>query len=254
MNTLTAFERDGTLVVDSRLVAERLNIQHKNFLGTIDKVYQKMAENPRMQAPAFETRLANRPQGGTYQERWAWLTEPQANFLMTLSRNTEEVIDCKMELALAFDQAKKMVERSRSNQQGQPYWYKRLMLYRAKTKIPVGWFSIFEEIIRLVGEIESHGYVLQDGQIPDISVGKCWANYLRGDLINPNDIAMDYKHYYPGWAHSVNANIYPDEYLPMFRKWLEETYKPNKMIAYFKKTSPEALPSICKLLGLPEGK
>jgi hypothetical protein len=40
----------------------------------------------------------------------------------------------------------------------------------------------------------------------------------------------------------------------MFRKWLEETYKPSKMLAYFKKSSPDALPSICKLLGLPEGK
>ena len=34
---ITAFNRDGEIVVDSRLIAERLGIDHSNFLETIEK-------------------------------------------------------------------------------------------------------------------------------------------------------------------------------------------------------------------------
>ena len=98
MSNLTAINRDGVLVVDSRLIAEELNIRHKNFLATIDKYNPKMASSPKLGPAAFETRLVKRPQGGTYEERWSWLTEPQATFVMTLSRNTEQVINCKLAL------------------------------------------------------------------------------------------------------------------------------------------------------------
>jgi hypothetical protein len=144
---------------------------------------------------------------------------------------------------------------SKSEPQGQPYWYRRLIMYREKTRIPVGYFSVFEEIISLIGDLEAQGYVIPAGCVPDASVGKCWATYLRKvEKINPKDVALKYKHYYPDWAHSVKAFIYPLEFLPKFRIWMEETYKPIKMVAYFQKKDPTAMPSVCKLLGLPEGK
>lgn len=138
---------------------------------------------------------------------------------------------------------------------GRPHWYRRLGLFRSKTKIPVGWWCIFEEIMSTVADLEELGYIPPEGIIPDVSVGKCWCNYLRDELkLNPKDIGQKYKHYYPDWAHPVSPYIYPLEYLPTFRMWFEETYKPTKMVGYFKKADPVALPSICKLLGLPEGK
>ena len=111
MSLLTVSDRgDGVIVVDSRLIAAQLGIQHKNFLGTIEKYNPKMASNPEMGPAAFETRLVKRLQGGTYEERWAWLTELQATFVMTLSRNTEQVVNCKLALAIAFEKAKQIIK------------------------------------------------------------------------------------------------------------------------------------------------
>lgn len=59
-------------------------------------------------------------------------------------------------------------------------WFDRLKLYRRNTKIPTGWFSIFEEMCSsLMADFEDAGYSLPMGSVPDISVGKCFCNHLR---------------------------------------------------------------------------
>lgn len=144
---------------------------------------------------------------------------------------------------------------TQTNPVGQPFWYRRLMLYREKTKVPVGYFSVFEEIISLIGDLEAQGYVVPTGCIPDISVGKCWAFHLQKvEKLSAKNVGKKYKHYYPDWTYPIEAFIYPLELLPKFRVWMEEMYKPLKMMEYFRKKDPSALPSVCKLLGLPEGK
>ncbi len=110
MSLLTVRDRgDGVLMVDSRLIATELGIQHKNFLGTIEKYNSSMVSNPEMGAVAFETREFQTKQGNVSLERWAWLTELQATFIMTLSRNTEQVVNCKLALAVAFEKAKQLI-------------------------------------------------------------------------------------------------------------------------------------------------
>lgn len=104
MSNVTVIERNGVLVVDSRLIAERLAIAHKNLLATVDK-YKQRAERT-FGKIAFETRKSERGKP----ERFAWLTEEQATFLMTLSRNTDEVVQCKLELVEAFCKAKRALE------------------------------------------------------------------------------------------------------------------------------------------------
>jgi len=110
MSNLTVTERSGVLVVDSRLIAPSLGIQHKNFLATVEKYNSKMASHPDLGAVAFETREFKTKQGNTSTETWAWLTEPQATFTMTLSRNTEQVVNCKLALSIAFDKAKRVIQ------------------------------------------------------------------------------------------------------------------------------------------------
>jgi hypothetical protein len=132
-----------------------------------------------------------------------------------------------------------------------PYWYQRLVLFLAQNKVPAGYFSIFQETIALVGDLETAGYVLPDNAIPDISIGKCWANHLRAEKINPSDVAINYPHQYPGWAHPVDANAYPEEMLPKFRKWFRETYKPVKLPAYLAGKDSNALPALSKMLDIP---
>ncbi|WP_052056031.1 Rha family transcriptional regulator [Myxosarcina sp. GI1] len=108
MSNLLVQNKNHILVIDSRLIAESLEIKHKNFLATIDK-YQDRIESF-FGAIAFETREFKTKQGNRSSERCAWLTEDQATFLMTLSRNSERVVQCKLELVKAFSQAKQIIK------------------------------------------------------------------------------------------------------------------------------------------------
>lgn len=104
MSDLTVKEHNDKLVVDSRLIAESLGIKHKNFLATIEK-YRSQIESS-FGIIAFETRKSLRGKP----EKFVHLTEEQATFLMTLSRNTEKVVRCKLELVKAFTKAKKLIK------------------------------------------------------------------------------------------------------------------------------------------------
>ncbi|MEH2029824.1 MAG: Rha family transcriptional regulator [Nostoc sp.] len=104
MSKLNVIDREGLLVVDSRLIAEELGIQHKNFLASLDKYIEEIEED--WGTVAFETREFKTSQGNTSTERVAFLTEPQATLLMTYSRNTEQVRRCKRQLVKAFTKAK----------------------------------------------------------------------------------------------------------------------------------------------------
>jgi anti-repressor protein len=108
MSNLTVTERDGVLVIDSRLIAERLAIKHKNFLATIEKYLSQIESS--FGAVAFQTREFKTRQGNTSIERFAFLSEDQATFLMTLSRNTEQVVECKLALVQAFSKAKQVIK------------------------------------------------------------------------------------------------------------------------------------------------
>jgi phage regulator Rha-like protein len=101
------------LVVDSRLIALDLDIQHKNFAETIRK--HKTVTEQRFGTLTFETASSKMPDGriNPNPEKFYWLTEAQASFLMTLSRNTDRVIECKANLVQAFMEAQsKLVSQS----------------------------------------------------------------------------------------------------------------------------------------------
>ena len=107
MTNLTVTERDGVLVVNSRLIAQRLGIEHHTLLKTIDKYLVRLeAKSP----VRFEVDVVKRPQGGGSPTRYALLDERQATLLMTYSRNTEQVLDCKDALVDAFEKAKRVIK------------------------------------------------------------------------------------------------------------------------------------------------
>jgi phage regulator Rha-like protein len=108
MSNLSVQDQNGILVVDSRLIAERLAIKHKNFLATIEKYLSQIESS--FGAVAFQTREFKTRQGNTSIERFAFLSEDQATFLMTLSRNTEQVVECKLALVQAFSKAKQVIK------------------------------------------------------------------------------------------------------------------------------------------------
>lgn len=139
-----------------------------------------------------------------------------------------------------------------------PYWYQRLTLFTARTRIPDGWWSVFEELAKLMRELEGLGYVLPDispstGRLiaPDISIGKMFCTHMRGQGLDIDREIRKYKHYYPD-GREVDANIYPDKWLETFRTWFNSCWKRERLLDYLGSRDPEALSSISRLLGLPE--
>ena len=110
MSNLNVTTQNNTLVVYSRLIAEDLGIQHKNLLQTITK-YQNVIEQSFGVIAFAASKPPEGSQGGR-PENIAYLTEDQATLLMSFSRNTEQVINCKVNLVKAFSQAKSKIPQS----------------------------------------------------------------------------------------------------------------------------------------------
>ncbi len=114
MSSLSVQEKDSVLVVDSRLIAQELGIKHKSFMETIRK-HEKQTEQA-FGILRFETAEII---GKGQPEKFVYLTEEQSIFMMTLSRNTERVVECKIQLVKAFSEAKKLLEKAKSTQTNQ---------------------------------------------------------------------------------------------------------------------------------------
>ncbi len=108
MSNLSVMERDSVLVVDSRLIAQDLGIAHKNLLETLDNYLSRI--EVAFGVVRFETEKPLKGSRGGRPERVAYLTEEQATLLMTFSRNTSRVVDCKVALVQAFSQAKQVLK------------------------------------------------------------------------------------------------------------------------------------------------
>lgn len=108
MSNLSVIERDSVLVVDSRLIAQDLGIAHKNLLETLDNYLSRI--EAAFGVVRFETEKPLKGSKGGRPERVAYLTEEQATLLMTFSRNTTRVVECKVALVQAFSQAKQVLK------------------------------------------------------------------------------------------------------------------------------------------------
>lgn len=104
---LNIITKNETLVVDSRLIAQELGIEHRALMQTIKKYLDRLE---RKSPVTFEMEVVKRPQGGTYEVTYCYLNESQANLLMTFSRNTEQVLDCKEKLVYSFEKAKEVIK------------------------------------------------------------------------------------------------------------------------------------------------
>lgn len=113
MSNLTVSERDSVLVVDSRLIAPRLGIEHRSFVKTIDRYREQItsvSDKPEDQVLRFEISKPPDNSKGGRPERFVYLTDAQASFVMTLSRNTPQVVEFKRQLVRAFEKAKQVIK------------------------------------------------------------------------------------------------------------------------------------------------
>lgn len=105
MELLQVKEIDGTLRIDSRLVAQEVGIEHRALLKLIDTHLEDIESG--FSRIAFEVDFDFKEVSGIERRLCCHLTEDQAMFVVTLSRNTKESIACKAKLVKSFSEARK---------------------------------------------------------------------------------------------------------------------------------------------------
>lgn len=109
MSQITIKTIQQELRVDSRVIAKKLGVDHKATIQLIDR-YREQVE--RFGPLPFKMRVVKRPQGGGTNARYALLNRSQAELLLSLSRNTPEAVELKVQLIIAFDKAREALEAS----------------------------------------------------------------------------------------------------------------------------------------------
>ena len=110
MSNLSINEINGVLLVDSRLLAQELGIQHRSFYQKLILKYQQEIEED-WGVLRFELAKLSKGSKGGRPESYALLTEQQSYLLLTYSKNTVQARQCKRNLVKAFDEAKKLIQK-----------------------------------------------------------------------------------------------------------------------------------------------
>jgi phage antirepressor YoqD-like protein len=103
---LVLIPNDGVPVVDSRVVAEKCGVEQKSFrqlIGDYQATIEQAFGRVRFENDTLQTN------GGPQKTTFSLLTEDQATFIITLTRNTAQVIAFKASLVKAFAEAKRQL-------------------------------------------------------------------------------------------------------------------------------------------------
>ena len=181
MSNLTVTERDSVLVVDSRLIAQDLGIAHKSLLETLDNYLHRIAA---FGVVRFETEKPLKGSKGGRPERVAYLTEDQSTLLMSFSRNTPRVVDCKVALVQAFSQAKQVIKQVIPAQAQ--------AIERMKLEL---------ELIRAKQHYQDSGYAIQ------LSTSAAMLRWLRGEAAPPKEIEYKDRFLDSATGREINSAI-----------------------------------------------
>lgn len=195
------FGGDGELVIDSRVIATELGIEHPSFMRTVNENQEEIEEA--FGAIKFDTELAvgrGRPQ------RFAYLNEGQATVLMTFSQNTSQVKQLKIKLVQAFQYAKEILEKQNTPSLNN-YTLERIKFHHSVLTLPLpdGYFSCFDKMIEILQKLDVRlGYQLTEQWYdrkddierhlePDISVGRHFSTLFSSDV---SKVISDYESEY----------------------------------------------------------
>lgn len=188
--TVFPFAGDGELVVDSRLIAIELGIEHPSFMRTVNENQEEIEQA--FGAIKFDVEL---PTGRGRPQRFAYLNEGQATVLMTFSQNTSQVKQLKIELVKAFQYAKELLERQNKSSFND-YTLGRIKFHHSVLTLPLpdGYFSCFDKMIEILQRLDTRlGYQLGEQWYdrsngsdrflePDISIGIHFSKLFTSDL------------------------------------------------------------------------
>lgn len=235
MITNTALEitlTDGEHRIDSRLVARSLGIEHESLMRTIS-TYQTKIE--KLGALRFQIGvLKYEGYKGSTRFKYVLLNENQAIFLATLSRNTDQVVEFKLQLTEAFAEVRtRLVESNKAPaSQGNALFdvlVERLLLN--VDQIPDGYFAVGGELLRNLALLRKklERSTLDTLAKLDQSIGQCFLNDCGREALQAHRIR--YIHLFPDGS-SVKAWAYENSYLTLFTKWFWSVYMPKHFPAY----------------------
>ena len=117
--------------------------------------------------------------------------------------------------------------------------------------VPPGYFSILQETaLGLIGPLHMMGFDIPAGWVPDISVGKLFCKYLRDEHGVDTDALQTYSHNYLDGRPLVEAKLYPEELLVIYRAWFREIWLPEYGVRYFRRKDINSLPFLEKMPAL----
>lgn len=146
--------------------------------------------------------------------------------------------------------SKWVVEWSTGNvqQYALPYHLRRYMVNMPN--VPYGYFSMLNEVtLALIGPLESLGYTVSTGMVPDISLGRTFSKHLR-ELGHPVDSYPKYPHRFED-GRVVEARAYPNELIGELRRFFVEEWLVTKSEKYFAERDAQAIPYLRRFLSLP---
>lgn len=109
------------------------------------------------------------------------------------------------------------------------------------TQVPEGYFCIFSEIACLIIPLIKSGLVFSDEVIPDISVAQHWSKFWSDKELDAKlGQRVRYDHNYPSYYRQSLSNpqkawAYPEEALPIFRKWFRSVYIDRALPKYLQR-------------------
>lgn len=174
-------QHEGTLVVDSRLIADELGIQHKNVLATIKKYVDEIQDFGHLQ---FKNESVTNSVGARNTTFFYYLNEKQAKFLMGKTRNGLSLESIKKFKLLGFDFSMH-TESKKTRKKLKESDYSKALAKSLDGK---------REVKTLAGNID----VLTQSEIIEIKQVTAWKAALGQVLV--------YGHYYP--SHQKRIHLY----------------------------------------------
>jgi hypothetical protein len=113
-----------------------------------------------------------------------------------------------------------------------PYHIRRYLINRSK--IPNTHFSMLDQMtFKLLGALESKGYVIPAALMPDISLGRMFSKWLRESGHEPDGFPTYDHEFNDGVRPVVQTRLYPNELLTEFNVQIEEWIQSGKALKYF---------------------
>lgn len=121
-----------------------------------------------------------------------------------------------------------------------PYHIRRYLINRSK--IPATHFSMLDQMtFKLLGALESKGYVVPARLMPDISLGKIFSNWLREKGYDPDSFPSYPHEFDDGKRPVVQARLYPNDLMTEFNQKLDQWITSGTALKYFSERDPEAV-------------